>query len=1022
MATPPNLVQLSFAAGLDESKQAEVLDPSAGFPVLQNLRQPVVGAAEKRLGFGALTKNRLSGSRSAGYKLFAHNGVPCVIDGSQLDCYVDAASLNVTRCRVPECTYSSVTVPGPSPTAIVWDVEYCNSLIAVSAGSGLTGNAQVQVVEASTGAVVRSYEQVGGATNAYVLLASCSSRYLFAFIYTAAGNVDLYSLDTQSVSSGWSSVASVVAGAGGAAPVVCSMSDRVAIAYGTTSGTNRIAVKTYNQSGLLQSTTINTASTTANYAAIHGSTTGTLWVAWNQGTSIKACGLNPTTITSTVATTATPITTPTTPSGLHICEGSSAGTARVMALSNDATTKIQTQMCGLTTSAGAAVAGTSTTVYNVIPSGKPFQQNSRYYVPCYSGATSIAINTGNAQGLCIVADWTDDEPFWKPVANMDPGLVTLNGFTGKCSSAGSGRFVFGYMPTKNGLVNASSILDGDSSVGVQLVTLDYATRKRWQTASHCRSTFIGGSCLTVFDGDRVTEAGFLVKPNKPTTTTSGTGLSPSIGYRYVAVFEDVDASGNWAVSGISDPTDVVQPVNQTVNLSVPPLSVSWRLTKHPASAYDSTVRVAWYRTTDGGVAPYYRLGATTVDPSDYQITFADATTDATLTTKAKLYAPNLPSTPNEALDRRAPPGLTNVVSYNGMLVGSVGETLYYSGQDVYGEATWFSPVFQVPVSGGGDITALAVQDGTVYAFKRASIFALSGDAPSDNGTSGGLVAPRRLAVDFGCVDPNSLVVTSLGVFFQSDRGMCLLDRSGDVSFLGFQIQNTAANYPVVSSAVLDQRSNLVRFTFAASESSGLVSGGGRDAIYDLTLKQWVSVDTRYGSTSGEAAQSAAYVYTASKWRYAWLGTDGTLYTERDKTDGSAYLDGSTWVTMAAETGSFKQGGIQGRQMLNSATVLARKSTDFDLSASLAYNYETSFRTARTFSHTEISGLLSAGWPVTQLKHAPHDDAECQGVRVRIADATPTSGTVGNGKGATWIALTLDITPQPGVFDVPEGAI
>jgi hypothetical protein len=43
------------------------------------------------------------------------------------------------------------------------------------------------------------------------------------------------------------------------------------------------------------------------------------------------------------------------------------------------------------------------------------------------------------------------------------------------------------------------------------------------------------------------------------------------------------------------------------------------------------------------------------------------------------------------------------------------------------------------------------------------------------------------------------------------------------------------------------------------------------------------------------------------------------------------------------------------------------------------------------------------------------------VRVKLVDATPTSGTVGSGKGASWIALTLDITPQQGAFEVPEEA-
>jgi len=125
--------------------------------------------------------------------------------------------------------------------------------------------------------------------------------------------------------------------------------------------------------------------------------------------------------------------------------------------------------------------------------------------------------------------------------------------------------------------------------------------------------------------------------------------------------------------------------------------------------------------------------------------------------------------------------------------------------------------------------------------------------------------------------------------------------------------------------------------------------------------------------------------------------------------------------MTAESAWFKAAGVQGVQQFNKLLALTRKATDHNLSVSLSYNYEQTFRTARTYTRAEINTLLTAGWPVTQLKHEAHDDAECQSIRVRLEDVTPTGGTVGTGKGATWLALTLDITPKSGVFDVPEGA-
>jgi hypothetical protein len=63
MASPPSLVQISFAGGIDESMTDEVLDPSQAFRVLENTRQDYQGGANKRLGFAPQSRSRLSGSR-----------------------------------------------------------------------------------------------------------------------------------------------------------------------------------------------------------------------------------------------------------------------------------------------------------------------------------------------------------------------------------------------------------------------------------------------------------------------------------------------------------------------------------------------------------------------------------------------------------------------------------------------------------------------------------------------------------------------------------------------------------------------------------------------------------------------------------------------------------------------------------------------------------------------------------------------------------------------------------------------
>ncbi len=784
------------------------------------------------------------------------------------------------------------------------------------------------------------------------------------------------------------------------------------MAYGTTSGGSRVTVKRYTIAGSAASTTI-TAAATPGKVSVDVSTGNTLWVAFSQSTAVHAVGLSPSSLASITSTDVTALTVSTGVQNLGITEGTTTGTGRVWVKDSSNGPLL---MCGLTTAVGAAVAGTSKTVYNVLPISRSFQQGGRYYMAVAPSATASTVN-GNGQALCVVADWTEDSVLLRPVANIEPGLVTSVGMFCKFTPVSSTKRAYGFQIVKHGLATVASLIDGNGSGGCMLAELDFGSRDRWLGAKHGNSLFIGGAMLSVFDGQSVREAGFLARPTLPTTTTGTGSLNGT--YKYVAVYETTDAAGNTVVSGISAPATET-PAGDSVIVATRPYTV----TSFGSTAYNTNI--TFYRTLVGGEPPYYRLASVSSDSTAATTDYEDDIADATLATRSKLYAPNLPGTSGESQDRRAPAGLVHIASYNGMLVGAKGSSLVYSGQEVYGEATWFTPLFEQPLSGVGDITGICALDGTLFVFREDCIYAVNGDPPTDNGASGGLGVPRLVASDVGCIEANSLVATSLGVFFQSRRGIELLTRSGSAVWVGEAIRGTLASYPVVSSAVLDDPNALVRFSLSASESAGIVHSDGVDLVYDLTLQTWISVDDKTMDAQGQAAtslasQDACMVKVSGSWRYAWLGSDGAVFYERLSSDGSAYLDDDNWITMAAETGWFKLAGIQGTQQLNHVLFLSRKSTDAKLSVSLAYNYETSYRTARQWTNTEIATLLSSGWPITQLKHEPHDDAECQAVRVKITDAIQTSGTTGTGKGSTWLALTLDITPKPGIFDVPGEA-
>lgn len=1016
MASPgQQLVQIDFSAGINEAVRDEAQDPGQGFLRLENIRKPQRGAAKKRYGYAALNRSALQGAPPlfGSQKLFSDGKAPCVVDSSKVYSYGGSSSKWAYRGRSLPVGYSVASVPAPSWLAMnVASVPgyYC---VCAYRQASVLGRTVGYILDASAGVVVGGETQLLGNGSLYAHgvagWTDTANRRTFGIVGTniSTGEVDIFLLNVEEFSSNqtsWTNNYQPISSRTASALALHGLEDRLVVAYALDAGTNRLAVKTYNLDGIIQSTSINTSSTTPDWIALGGTNADTLWVAWNEGTAVKVCGLTGNNLSVVKATTATAITaaSATDLAGLYLAKTTAPGTGMLL-VSQGATPNGYTLKRNFSTSAGAvSPTGSTSTLYNFVATSQGFTYDARTYVMGYAAGVG-SVGTTNQQKVAFLCDVTDGV---RAVASIFPGLASAWTYGTIATTSSASRFVT--------LVNVDKSQVAD---GAALVTFDFADPQRWKTAHFGASPYLTGALTHYFDGEACREAGFLHAPPKPTVTAGGTGVTLTVGRSYVAVYEDVDADGNWAISGISNPTSSGAVTNKTLTISTAPYTVG------PRAALGN-VRVAFYGTTDGGTT-YYRLTNVYNDTTAATVSTDDSRLDTVIVTGAGLYSPNLPSTPGGALDRRGPPGLMHLTSYNGVLVGAFGSTLYYSGQYVEGEAPWFNPVFQVPVEGDGDITGLAALDGVLYVFKRDSVYTLAGEAPSDNGAQGGLGMPRRMAADVGCIDARSILLTSLGVFFQSPRGLEVVTRSGTVEWIGEPVRTTTAAYPVCTAATLDSGNRLALFELVTTESANQVSGTGVTLVYDLTLQQWVSVDkkTGTGGTASAPAQSAAMVWNGSAWRYAWLGmpndnqSGGRVYVE----DTATHLDaGSYWVTKVAETANVKGGGLQGQQFTNRALLLAKRQTGHDHAMKFAFDYSASYGTTRTWSASELASLASA-LPNMQLEMLPNDNASGEAVRLHISDATPSSGSVGTGEGATWIGVTFEVVPQPGAYKLPDAS-
>lgn len=1029
MPLPSRTLHVPAALPIDESTRPELLPIGQANLQNRNVRNVERGALEKRLGTLSFPTTTFDGGDiTAGRRVFSAPplaNAPCVVDGERLWVYSNSAWIDAGR--VPEATYSLFPVLTPLPSCQVYDSATCQGMVAVTYSDGIDGRYLVAVTDAITGAVVSPAQYLDAVETGVALVAATSGFFFVVANYS--GGLRVWTFDVANPSTGWVSLGDLIPTVATSAFSICTVSTtEIAVASTSGSGTSRVDVTRISDGGVTGTATVYTFSVTPDGVSIDATIGDTIWVAFISGSAALVGALD----AVSLATVGTPTSLASAGGSVAAYIGVCAGPSRTGRVWIAGTNSGDLQMSAskLVVSGGLVLGSAyQVLVHNVHPASRPFYKDGRYYTVVSSGGPGSG-DDANTQGLAILVDWTEGGDtttgsLMRPVANIEPGLIYWHNVHSKVSvlqTAGGPdpeRYLYVTQALKTGALPDPITTTIRGTSGATGVLFSFESRDRWKDVAHGAVTALSGGLVTTFDGARVAELGFLARPPKPTTTNAGTGITGT--YRYVAVYEDVDASGNLTVSGISDPSDAVTVTNKTITVKTRPIAVTSRITDDSAL---QALQVAFYRTNQTGEPPYYRLANVTAYADVAAVTYADAVDDAQLTTRGKLYAPQLPGAVGESLDRRAPSQLLHLVSYNGMLVGAKGSSLFWSGQEVYGEATWFSPVFELPISGGGDITGLAVQDGAIVVFKRDRIFVVAGQSPSDNGAQGGLGEARLVSSDWGCIDANSIVVTQIGTFFQSARGIEIFTRSLSVEWIGEPIVNTLASYPYVTSAVVDGRNSLVRFTLASGVTDAVVddpiiitdppdsedpidhssvTGGGRDIIFDLSMRAWVSVDDR---ADYSAAQHATYLnlYSAES-RYAWLGSNGVIHLERSKGTNRECRDDNSFVTSQFTTPPLAF-GLQQEQRVFEAELTFEKLSPADIIVEVAENYgEFGVETVdKVWLDADVSDVSMVPFRTKSHGHA---------VQFRIRDREAGSDLNDSGRGVTFVGLSSDAAPKQG---------
>lgn len=422
-----------------------------------------------------------------------------------------------------------------------------------------------------------------------------------------------------------------------------------------------------------------------------------------------------------------------------------------------------------------------------------------------------------------------------------------------------------------------------SQLGISVGTVDFVSLNNYSNKNLNKNLFVVGGLLNLYDGKNITEQGFNLFPEGQTAqATATTGGSISDGtYLYRAVYRWIDNQGNIHTSAPSAPLTVALSggtATQTSTIRVPTL----RLTRK-----QNEVTIELFRTETAGNISYKVTSVTSPSFNDVTLDYVDIVdtlADSSIVSNEILY------TASGVLDNISAPSCDIVATHrNRMFISGLQDEneVRYSKIVREGEGVAFNELLSIKVDPeGGPITNLASMDSNLVILKEDNIYVSSGEGLNDLGVDSTLADPELIATDVGCVDVNSIVLGPQGLYFKSKKGIYLLTRGLQATYIGSPVEDY--NDETITSSVLSEGSNEIRFTTAT----------GTMLVYNYFFGQW--------STFTNKKVSDSVIWDGS---HVYASVENTVAKE----DTTSYKDLGAFVSSKVATGWIRTPNTQGFQ-------------------------------------------------------------------------------------------------------------
>jgi hypothetical protein len=1037
MTLPSKILQFPFSQGL-----SEILDPKTAPPGAliraENVIWHKTGRLEKRFGTRALSPAQVSGKR-----IFTRGSELCVIDGQVLSAWSPAIGAWRPVDRVGEVglTWDSLTdtYNGVSSS----DIALSTSGMLVHAwttgdptDTTTTGQLYVQIVDRKSGTQLLSPVLVAGpvpygvrvlimGTLAFVIWRDAGTIFgqiVNLTTFSLSGTPVALRVDATLVGSqlGWDAiVVNEVALA------------RIVIAYETTAAAPSLVLYAFDSTlvqtaaGGVTSELGNTFSTIGIACPAFPIAGDTIFVAYYDDSvgDLQYATVDKTTLAEVLAPVS--LETPVVVDTVSICMRRDDPADAVRDAVIVYTTRFQSPTDQQRTSSilvtDAGVTAVPRGTYFTTLCCRPFRMNGHCYVTlCESEPNTFSSVFTGANVYLVEVDTVPEtgETKFTPhrlIGKIDTLIGARPGYRAPPPSpavsvlaavplAGEGRSAVQCVFPSFFLAIAPTTFDVWRT-GLRLVSAsikEALSADMWRTVSYDQDAYLVAGMLQAYDGRSVFDYCFTRSPVFLSSITTNPAGAIVVGdYVYTLGLEYRAATGTLHRSPLATLPNVfgIGATPSSVQFFIFGTSVGCK--QNLASGFfGSTPRAVLFalnRSIVGGTVPQrITLEPTAAfqtqlnDPRVCIQSLFDGRADANITN----LAPAVPLATRPAaytvggiLDDNQPVGGVTMFLHKSRMWHLAGDrkSWWYSKsfQDDIGVAPGFHPDFRVIFD--ETQTCGASLDEKAIFFSASSIAFLQGEGPAPDGTGSDYGAPTRIQTDSGCTNPRSVISMPDGVIFQGFNGnLYILDRGLQVDWIGKSVQDKLTDFPIITSAVLLNDHNEVRFS-----CNNLAGTEGRVLVYNYFEKLWSVLIYTSAEGLGKAIADACL------WEgnYTFITASGEVFTE----DPSTYLDrGQDWVTIDVETAEIFAEGPLSYQLVRWTYIRAEVLGECGITMRVAVNGMATYDQVKSWTSAELVALGPAargvGVHVRRQRSAS--------IRVRIQDS---------GVGGGFEVLTTAIT-------------